>query len=293
MVRAVEEEPTLESLNTLAAIDRQRGELDHALKTLAAIAELARKETDLTAEGEALLQTFQIQRGRGQGAEAEKALTGALNRALDARELARTNNEHARAERLLARVLEHYADKNAVRRATARAYEASASDFNQLTATVIDASRRALTQRDLKGARAAVRHALEAQLSEEDIVYVALWLKLLERQLKVASDGTAEEAFAAIEDATGWPAKLRAWGRGRLDDQGLMESARGTIQLTEAAFYVAMNHHALGKQDALNELEKVAESKAVELVEVAIARELLARREGATGLSLPSDLTLP
>jgi hypothetical protein len=293
MLRAVEEEPTLESLNTLAAIDRQKGELDQSLKTLEAIVELAKKETDLASEGEALLSMFQIRREQGQAERASQDLADALARALDARELARTNNDQARAERLLARVLEHYADKNAVRRATERAYEASAADLNQLTATVIDASRRALTQRDLRAARSAVRYAVEAQLAAEDIVYVALWLKLLEQQLKVPSDGTAEEAFAAIEDANGWPGKLRAWGRGQLDDTELKQSARGTIQLTEAKFYSAMVRHAQGQKDALTELKEVAESAAVELVEVSIARDLVAQREGAVAANLPSDLTLP
>lgn len=293
MLRAVEEEPTLESLHTLAAIDRQQGRLDQSLKTLEAIVELAKKDADLASEGEALMMMFQIRRDQGQQQRAREDLDQALNRALDARELARTNSDQARAERLLARVLEHYGDKNAVRRATQRAYEASAADLNQFTATVIDASRRALTQRDLKGARAAVRHAVEAQLAAEDIVYVALWLKLLEQQLKVASDGTAEEAFAAIDDANGWPGKLRAWGRGQLDDTELKQSARGTIQLTEAKFYSAMVRHARGQKEAIAELKEVAESQAVELVEVTIARDLVAQRQGAIAASLPSDLTLP
>lgn len=293
MLRAVEEEPTLESLNTLAAIDRQQGRLDQALKTLEAIVELANKDADLASEGEALLSMFQIRRDQGHLDRAREDLARALNRALDARELARTNDDQARAERLLARILEHYGDQNAVRRATERAYEASAANLNQLTATVIDASRRALTQRDLRAARAAVRHAVEAQLDAEDIVYVALWLKLLEQQLKVPSDGTAEEAFAAIEDANGWAGKLRAWGRGQLDDAELVKAARGTIQLTEAKFYSAMARHAHGQQDAMKQLKEVAESQAVELVEVTIARDLVAQREGAVGASLPSDLTLP
>src|SRR5690606_21755166 len=148
------------------------------------------------------------QRNHAQAEAAQQSLELALNRALDARELARTNPEQARAERLLARVLEYYDDKEAVRRATQRAYEASASDLDQLTATVIDASRRPLTHRDLNAARDAVRQAVEAQLSDEDVIYVALWLRLLERQLNVPSDGTAEEAFATISDASGWPAKL-------------------------------------------------------------------------------------
>jgi hypothetical protein len=54
-----------------------------------------------------------------------------------------------------------------------------------------------------------------------------------------------------------------------------------------------MVRHAQGQKSALSELKEVAESEAVELVEVTIARDLLAEREGAVAASLPSDLTLP
>ena len=293
LVAAVREEPTHESLSTLAAIDRQRGAKQEALQTLRAIVELAKQNADLAAEGEALLQIFQVQRDLGNPDAAQEALELALNRILDARELARSDEDQARAERLLARVLEHYDDRDAVRRATQRAYEASASDLDQLTATVIDASRRALTRRDLNAARDAVRQAVEAQLSDEDVIYVALWLKLLEKQLNVPSDGTAEEAFATISDASGWPAKLRAWGRGHLDDTALINAARGTAQLTEAKFYAAMAKHATGQQDALPQLKEVAQSTAVDLVEVTIAKDLLAQKQGHAQLKLPSNVAIP
>ena len=293
LVAAVREEPTHESLSTLAAIDRQRGAKQEALQTLRAIVELAKHHADLTAEGEALLQIFQVQRDLGNTDEAQEALALALNRTLDARELARSDEDQARAERLLARVLEHYDDRDAVRRATQRAYEASASNLDQLTATVIDASRRALTRRDLNAARDAVRQAVEAQLADEDVIYVALWLKLLEKQLNLPSDGTAEEAFATISDASGWPAKLRAWGRGHLDDAALISAARGTAQLTEAKFYAAMAKHATGQQDALPQLKEVAQSTAVDLVEVTIAKDLLAQKQGHAQLKLPSNVDIP
>ncbi len=294
LIAAINEEPTHEALSTLAAIDRQRGANKEALKSLEAIVELSKRNAELASEAEALLQIFQVQRELGNDEAAQDALGRALNRVLDARELARTSADQARAERLLARVLEHYDDKDAVRRATERAYEASASDVDQLTATVIDASRRALTRRDLSAARDAVHHAIDAQLSDEDIIYVALWLKLLEKQLNVPSDGTAEEAFATISDASGWPAKLRAWGRGHLDDQALVQAAQGTAQRTEAKFYAAMAKHANGQPDALPQLKEVAQSAAVDLVEVTIAKDLLARQHGGSQqLKLPDNVAIP
>ena len=293
LVAAVTEEPTHESLNTLAAIDRQRGAKKEALQTLRAVVELAKKNAELSNEAEALLQVFQLQRDLGNAAAAQEALSDALTRALDARELARSDQEQARAERLLARVLENYDDSDAVRRATHRAYEASASDLDQLTATVIDASRRALTRRDLNAARDAVRQAVDAQLSDEDVIYVALWLRLLEKQLNVPSDGTAEEAFATISDASGWPAMLRAWGRGRLDDEALIKAAKGTAQQTEAKFYAAMAKHATGKTDAIPQLKEVAQSAAVDLVEVTIAKDLVASQQGEAQLKLPPNVAIP
>lgn len=293
LVAAVSEEPTHESLNTLAAIDRQRGAKKEALQTLRAVVELAKKNAEPINEAEAQLQIFQLQRDLANPAAAQEALSEALTRALDARELARSDPEQARAERLLARVLENYDDRDAVRRATQRAYEASASDLDQLTATVIDSSRRALTRRDLKAARDAVRQAVEAQLSDEDVIYVALWLRLLEKQLNIPSDGTAEEAFATISDASGWPAKLRAWGRGRLDDEALIKAARGTAQQTEAKFYAAMAKHATGKPDAIPQLKEVAQSAAVDLVEVTIAKDLVASQQGEAQLKLPPNVAIP
>ena len=187
-----------------------------------------------------LLSVFEIHRDHGATEEAKKALQAALKRTLDARQLARNDASQARAERLLARVLEHYGNPQASRRALERAYEASSSDTRQLAATLLDSSRRALTSGDLAAARDAVQRAVEARLPDDDLVYVALWLQLLEKKLNVASDGTAEEAYAAINDASGWPAKLRAWARGKLSDTDLMRSARSRVERTEATFYTAM-----------------------------------------------------
>src|SRR5262249_17160883 len=141
----------------------------------------------------------------GDTPQAERALEHALTRAVDAERVSRAGSAQARAERLLARVLEHYSDDRALRRATERAYAASNSDLRQLSATLLDAARRALTRSDLPAARSAVQRAIEADLPSDDLVYVALWLQLLERKLKVPSDGTVEEAYANIDDNAGWP----------------------------------------------------------------------------------------
>ncbi len=97
-----------------------------------------------------------------------------------------------------------------------------------------------------------------------------------------------------MDEAPGWSGKLRAWGRGRLADAELIAAARDPAQRTEAVFYAAMRRRVGGDATADGELEKVAGSEAVNLVEIGIARDLLALRAGAeTGLKLPTGLSLP
>ena len=153
---------------------------------------------------------------------------------LSARTSAQTGQDLAVAERVLGRALEHYGARDAARRAAKRAYEASRNDIRQMTETVLDSSRRALTLGDLRAARDSVRRAVSADLADEDTVYAALWLKLLEQRLNVTSDGTAEEALAQIDSSNGWIAKLAAWGRGKLSAQELLALAGNRIEKVEA-----------------------------------------------------------
>lgn len=290
---AVRAEPSLESLMTLSAIERQR---DHnaALTALGQAVEMAKAGNDALAETDALNMKFEVYRDHGDSANAAKTLDVALARAVDAQRSTRSAGPaQARSERLLARILEHYRDPSALRRATERAYEASSSDPGQLTATVLDAARRALTQGDLGGARRAAQRAVAAGLSSEDLVYVALWLQLVEKKLNVPSDGTLEEAYAGVDESSGWPARLRAWARGRLTDQDLATAARSAGERTEATFYAAMAKLQAGT-DTSKELEKVAQSPAIDLVEVTIARDLLAlRAKPSVDYKLPAAVKLP
>jgi hypothetical protein len=292
---AVRDEPSMSALNLIAAIERQQNDDADALKSLARVSAIARAAHLPVAEADALLSAFSIHRELKQDDEARQALSKALARALEARKLARTAAEQSRAERELARVLENYGDERGARRATLRAYEAARSDRNELTATVLDAARRALTHRDLQEGRDAVQRALDANLGDEDLVYAALWLRLLERQLHVSGDGLAEQAFDSVEDASGWPAKLKSWARGKLTNQELLAAARGRSQDTEAAFYTAMSDEVSGKQQAaLPKLEQVAQSPAIDLIEVSIARDLLAEHQSpALSLRLPHDVKVP
>lgn len=276
----------------LAAIDRQRGDAKAALASLDRVAALARKSGDHIAETEALIASFEVSRDKGNVTDAKTALDAALKSALKARELSRSGADQARSERILARVLEHFGASQSAKRATDRAYEASRTDARQLTATVLDASRRALTSGDLSTARQALRQAVEAGLAHEDLVYAALWLELLEKSMKATSDGSAQDAFATIDDGSGWPAKLAAWARGKLTDEQLLKAARTRAHKTEAKFYTAMLRRAKGVSEAKKDLSDVAASEAIELVEVTIARDLLAR-ESPLPLKLPDGVAVP
>ncbi|HET7545518.1 MAG TPA: hypothetical protein VFK05_36875 [Polyangiaceae bacterium] len=290
---AARAEPSLETLMTLSAIERQRDQRA-ALSTLGKAVELAKANNDPLAETDALNMTFEVYRDRGDAEHAAQTLDAALTRAVDAQRTARSGGPAlARSERLLARILEHYDDPLAARRATERAYEASSSDPSQLTATVLDAARRALTHADLRASRRAAQRAVAANLASEDLVYVALWLQLVERRLNVPSDGTVEEAYAGVDENSGWPARLRAWARGKLSDQDLANAARTPAERTEATFYTAMLKLQTGG-DSSKDLERVAQSPAIDLVEVTIARDLLAmRNKPAADYKLPASVKLP
>jgi len=290
---AARAEPSLESLMTLSAIERQRDQRA-ALSTLGRAVELAKASNDPLAETDALNMKFEVYRDHGDAEHAAQTLDAALTRAVDAQRTARSGGPAlARSERLLARILEHYDDPLAARRATERAYEASNSDPSQLTATVLDAARRALTHADLRASRRAAQRAVAANLASEDLVYVALWLQLVEKKLNVPSDGTVEEAYAGVDENSGWPARLRAWARGKLSDQDLANAARTASEKTEATFYAAMLKLQTGA-DSSKDLERVAQSPAIDLVEVTIARDLLAMRaKPAADYKLPAGVKLP
>jgi len=289
--RAVQLEPTADALRLLASIDRQRKDLKGALAALDRVIEISKGTGDAASQAESQLLRFEVQRELGDNSKAEESLESALMLGLSARTAAQTGQDQAVAERVLGRVLELYDERDAASRAAKRAYEASRNDVRQMTETVLDSSRRALTLGDLRAARDSVRRAVSADLADEDTVYAALWLKLLEQRLRVTSDGTAEEALQKIDSTTGWVAKLAAWGRGRMSSQELLKQASSPVERVEATFYAAMS--VPNDQQSLDGLKQVASSEAIQLVEVTIARDLLASRAKLPKPKLPPNIALP
>lgn len=289
--KAVALEPTADAFRLLASIKRQRRDHAGALAALDEVLEISKGTGDAAAQAETNLSRFEVLREMGDDARADESLESALMLGLSARTAAQSAQDLAQAERALGRVLEHYDARDAARRASKRAYEASRNDIRQMTETVLDASRRALTHGDLRAARDSVRQAMSADLADEDTVYAALWLKLLEQRLAVVSDGTADEALAAIDSEHGWVAKLAAWGRGKLTAQDLLGQAGTRVERVEATFYTAMS----GPNDerAIEKLKEVAHSEAIQLVEVTIARDLLSSRQKRPLPKLPANVQLP
>ncbi len=287
-------QPDLETWALLSQVERHLGDLAAALGALARQIEVCREKVIPAAESEALAQTYEIELQLGHAPAAASALQQALRRALDARQTARTAAEQSRAERTLARVLELFGDYKGAGRALTRALDAARTDAGQYTASVLEASRMALTHDDLPAARVAVRDARQGGLMPEDTVYVAAWLRILERVKREPSDGTVEEALGNLGDISIWPAKLRAWTLGQMDAKALGRFATTPAQRTEALFYQAMQARADGDvAGAVSLLEQVTRSPTVELVELTVARDLMRAATNHVPPKLPTDVKVP
>ncbi len=291
---AVALEPTPQCYRLIAAIERQRGDSGAALRSLAQMLNLVRKLGDPGTEAATQLMIYDVLRESGRQPEANSALSSALHSVLAARLSARTSPELAAVERVLADVLERYGELAAASRAVARAGDAARNDLQQLTATVLDAARRALVLGDLNAGRQAMHWALEWDLDDQDLIYAALWVKLLNERVGASSDGSVEEALARVDSDGTWHGSLRDWARGTITDEQLLGRADSAVQKVEARFYVALTKHfGDRKKQSLEPLEAVASSEAIELVEVRMARDLLAESRGLARPKLPNDVQIP
>lgn len=292
---ANEKQPTPDTLRLLATIERQRGEPENALTYGKQLQELAVTQQLPIAESQARLLVYDTLLDSGRAQEAAPVLAGALEQLLTWRQKPATPRFAAEVERCLAQVLERYGELDGARRANERARAASVSDEMQLSDVLLDESRRSLTFGELSHGRLALRHALEANIESATLVYAALWQRLLELRVGAASDGTVEEAFGRVLGADGWPGSLAQWGTGRLADEQLLSHARTTGERVEARFYVAMKQFARNASPSNKaELQTIASSPAIELIEVRIARDLTSKG-AATGERppLPKGVTLP
>lgn len=294
LLRAIQLDPSANLELELARIERQRQNPDGAQRAILEALTLARRASDYSTETEAQILQYEIESERGNVAAANKALREALRVALSARDRARQPDEQAQAERRFARVMELYGEQEGAKRASLRALDASRANHQQSTATVLDAARRALTHSDLRGARAALKDAIELGISSSDCVYVALWTRLVERQHRVPSDGSVEDALARVGEIAPWPGRLKAWLLGQISDAELQAAAHSEGEKTEVMFYQALlAREGRNPEAARNTLAQVARSHAVGLVEVTVAKDMLRLSAQSNQPRWPEDIRIP
>jgi tetratricopeptide (TPR) repeat protein len=269
----------------LAQLQRQQGKRDKALKSLKKSIELSQKAGDLLLESRAEETLFRIHRFAGEYPAAEAALGRALSRVLVLRDMEVPLRETAQVERQLAGLLEYYGRKQEVRRAYERALVASRNDLMELEVTLTDMARAALTLGDVRLARLATQSALDFGLPAENSIYIALWQQILEGRSGVARDGLSREVLTRASGASGWLGELRKFALGEIPPSELSSLASGIPERAEADFYALLSDK---KKD--RSLKEVAESSAVDLIEVRIAEDLVA---SSHAFPLPEGVSLP
>ncbi len=290
LVAALKAEPTVWGYTMLGVLERQVGNDDVALAHADRASGLPAARTTHLDAADAKLLAFEILRDKGAKTRAEAALEQALGMALNGRKQGRSPAQTVRAERTLARVLDGYGERQSASRAIGRALQIAGNHRQMLAPTMLAAIGRALVVKDIVAARAALQIGIKASVDEEDLVYGALWLMLLERELDQVPDGKVDRVLLTAVNGDGWTAKLARWARGLVADDLLRNAASNYAERAEAEFYVAMNAKFLGQSQAKEQLQKVAANPLVEVMEVRLARDLLAPR---LGVKVPPKYRLP
>ena len=263
-------------LSTLARIERYEGQIPAAVLHLkeALVARDVEKDPPLRAE--ILLTLSDIAREGGDAAGARLPLTDALKDLAKARSATTDTDDRARVERVLARVLDRFNAAAPAQKALERAFDAAPRDKQQASATLGIIVGRALLRGDLPSARDGLKRGLASDLEEEDLVYLALWVHFLEKQLHATTDGAAERVFGSILDDGQWIGRLAAFGAARIKGDDLVASAKTPSQRTEALFYVGLERRAAGDaKGAEAALKQVLTAGGIDLMEVSLTRDLL------------------
>ena len=291
--QSVEEEKSGGVLLSLARIEWRDGRAQSALDHLRDALSAQDAVHDPALRGEVLLTISDVTRDKGDVAAARTPLTDALKELIQSRNV-QDADARARVERVLARVLDRFGASQPAQRALERAYAAAPGDKRQATQTIELAVGRAFVRGDLAGAREGLQRALAADVADDDLVYFALWVRLLERQLRVPTDGASDRVFVSVPDDGRWVAKLARFGEGRLKADELIARASTPIQKYEALFYAAMDHRAAGDTKGGDDLlRQVVAGTGVELSEVTLARDILDPGKSQLGGPLPADVSIP
>jgi tetratricopeptide (TPR) repeat protein len=293
LVDSSAEEKSGRVLLDLAGIDRHDDKAQDALEDLRDALSASDTEKDPALRGEVLLMISDLTREKGDLSAAKKPLSDAVKELA----LARTTSDaddRAQVERVLSRVLDRFGAAQRAQQALERAFEATPHDKHQIAATLGQLIARAYVRGDLLAARDGLSRALSAELDPDDLVYYALWVRLLERQLQKPSDGVPGRVFASNVDDGRWTGRLSAFGAGKIKSDTLIASAKTPTQKTEAIFYAAMDRRAAGDAKGLDSaLKEVLSGGGIDLMEVGIAREILTGPRAQIGGPLPADVALP
>lgn len=283
-------EPSVRLFTMLSAIERQADNKAAALSYIDKALAAPDAKYALLDMADAFMLAFEIHRDAGDNERAKVALGSALGIVMGVRKAATEMPARLRSEALLAHVLRGFGDGDGATRAMERAMQIAGEDRLALSATVLDAIGQAFVSKNLAAARAALRRGIDSEIREEDLVYGGLCVQFLEREQKAASDGTAEQALRRATSRGAWTGKLAAWANGRITEADLTNAASSAAQRTEAAFYTAVARRAAGDPAADTKLRDVAKSTVIDLLEVQLARELLAPRIRA---ELPRNVSIP
>jgi tetratricopeptide (TPR) repeat protein len=291
--QSADEEKSGGVLLALGRIEWRDGQPQSALARLRDALSAGDAAHDPALRGEILLLISDITRDKGDAAAARTPLTEALKELVQSRNV-QDADARARVERMLARVLDRFGAAQSAQRALERAYAAAPGDKRQATQTIELLVGRAFVRGDLALARDGLQRALAVDLNDDDLVYFALWVRLLERQVRTPTDGIPDRVFVSIPDDGRWVATLARFGEGKLKGDELLARASSAIQKYEALFYAAMDHRAAGDTKGGDELlRQVVAGTGVELSEVTLARDILDSGKSQLAGPLPPDVSIP
>jgi tetratricopeptide (TPR) repeat protein len=293
LTQSADEEPTGGVLLSLARIDWRDGQPQRALDHLRDALSAPDALHDPALRGEVLLTISDVTREMGDAAAARTPLTEALKELVQSRN-APSADARARVERVLSRVLDRFGAVLPAQRALERAYAAAPGDKHQAAQTIELLVGRAFVRGDIAAARDGLARALAADLAGDDLVYFALWVRLLERQLHLTSDGSAERVFASTPEDGQWVGTLALFGQGKIKGDDLVARASTPIQKYEALFYAAMDRRVSGDTKGGDDmLRQVVSGTGLELSEVSLARAILDPARSQLGGPLPPDVSIP
>ena len=275
----------------LARINRWEGHADVAAQMAKAALSTDDAQKDAALRGETWLFLSDLARDTGEAEKARSHLATAVTELTRARGAAEPD-ERARIERTLARVLDRFGAEKPAGKALERALDAAPRDRRQAAATIGQLVSRAFLRQDLKGAREALGRGLALDIEPDGLVYEALWVRLLERQQKVTPQDQSAERILSIAARTDqrWVGKIASFGLGTMSAEELRAAARTPAQQTEALFYAAIAQRSQGDARANDTLKQVIAGGGLDLVEMSLAREMLAGPRAIVGGPVPDGV---